>query len=188
MNAARINQIIIDAHTNSVEKGWWPEGEVRDEQEMFALMHSEVSEATEAARDGKLSMYFLDSGKPEGYIVELADTAIRAADFLGKRGYKCTVSEEEAKELVLDVSDMKFSPIAMCNRMHVGIAKASEAPEKNHPMVHMGVDMDKDTGVEGVMWGCYIVAKMLGLNLDEAIDKKMAYNKTRPHRHGGKLA
>jgi NTP pyrophosphatase (non-canonical NTP hydrolase) len=28
----------------------------------------------------------------------------------------------------------------------------------------------------------------LGLDLNEAVTVKMAYNKTRPHRHGGKLA
>lgn len=27
-----------------------------------------------------------------------------------------------------------------------------------------------------------------GIDIDDAIQRKMAYNKTRPHRHGGKLA
>lgn len=27
-----------------------------------------------------------------------------------------------------------------------------------------------------------------GIDLDDAVQRKMAYNKTRPHRHGGKLA
>lgn len=77
----------------------------------LALVHSEVSEAVEAARDGKYVAY-LKNGKPEGVVVELADTMIRI--------------------------------------MHL--------------------------------------AGLLGLDLESAVEMKMAYNAKREYRHGGKLA
>lgn len=77
----------------------------------LALVHSEVSEALEAVRDGKFTAYTKD-GKPEGMVVELADTMIRI--------------------------------------MHL--------------------------------------AGLLGLDLEDAVEMKMAANQKRPYRHGGKLA
>jgi len=77
----------------------------------IALCHSELSEALEAARDGKYIAYEKD-GKPEGVVVELADTMIRI--------------------------------------MHL--------------------------------------AGLLGLDLEDAVEQKMAANQKRPYRHGGRLA
>lgn len=63
-------------HANSVAHGWW-EGD-RNIGEALALIHSEVSEALEAARSGNP----LDDKIPEfsGLEAELADVVIRVMD------------------------------------------------------------------------------------------------------------
>jgi NTP pyrophosphatase (non-canonical NTP hydrolase) len=80
----------------------------------LALVHSEISEAVEAVREGRVTFaYPADgSGKPEGMVVELADAVIRILDLCGA----------------------------------------------------------------------------LDLNLGHALERKHEYNRSRPHRHGGKLA
>lgn len=50
----------------------------------LALVHSEVSEAVEAARDSVLGMVHED--KPEGLVVELADVVIRIMHLCGELG------------------------------------------------------------------------------------------------------
>lgn len=47
---------------------------------MLALVHSEVSEATECIREGKMALTFGDKAKPEGFPSELADIIIRVMD------------------------------------------------------------------------------------------------------------
>jgi NTP pyrophosphatase (non-canonical NTP hydrolase) len=137
IDSLTIADIIREAHSTAVEKGWWEQD--RSFSEGIALMHSELSEALEEWRKhgmNKLLYYvyqfgpdtsYLEvgiqtgpdpgdvapgPGKPEGIAAELADVIIRIADYCGK----------------------------------------------------------------------------YDIPLEEALKAKMAYNKTRPHRHGGKLA
>jgi len=68
-----VSQIV---HANAVNKGFWDED--RNFGEMMALVHSEVSEALEAHRNGD----GYDDKLPEmrGVTVELADVIIRIMD------------------------------------------------------------------------------------------------------------
>jgi|SRR5579864_1143521 len=95
-----ITEMMTEAHQTAIEHGWWEQD--RNNYELIALMHSELSEALEAYRKGD-----------EGHVVEeFADVLIRVFDMCAARG----------------------------------------------------------------------------MDLERAVEEKMAFNKTRPYRHGGKRA
>jgi NTP pyrophosphatase (non-canonical NTP hydrolase) len=68
-----IDQLVKEAHLTAIDKGWWIYP--RTALEIHALIHSEVAEATEAARSGKVNLQ----------LEELADVIIRIADYCGYR-------------------------------------------------------------------------------------------------------
>ena len=75
-----INSVMYKCHNLAKECGWW-EGE-RNVGELIALMHSELSEALEAARKELVDSHLTDR---LGIEVEFADTIIRIFDLCGKQ-------------------------------------------------------------------------------------------------------
>lgn len=83
ITADTINALAGQLHANAVEKGWWIGG--RNDGELIALIHSELSECLEALRHGNPE----DDHCP-GYgnaQVELADAIIRILDMCAARGW-----------------------------------------------------------------------------------------------------
>ncbi|MCX5700547.1 MAG: hypothetical protein NTZ63_03310 [Candidatus Omnitrophica bacterium] len=69
-----VNDFIKVCHRVAKSKGWWMDA--RNDGELIALMHSELSEALEAMRK---------DGKQEDIAEELADCCIRIFDYCGSR-------------------------------------------------------------------------------------------------------
>ena len=75
----KISKFIEECHRIAKVKGWW-ESE-RNDGELIALMHSELSEALEAMRNHDRKDIIKDK-----IAEELADCCIRIFDYCGARG------------------------------------------------------------------------------------------------------
>ena len=84
----QIYELVEKAHSNAKEKGFWDNP--RETGTLLALIHSEVSEALEASRNGD----------NENFAEELADIVIRVADLAG--GYRINLEYAIQKKMEIN--------------------------------------------------------------------------------------
>ncbi|NIP56125.1 hypothetical protein GWN42_31295 [candidate division KSB1 bacterium] len=178
MNTQEINELAKEIHALAVEKGWWDQD--RSRGEVYALIHSEISEAVEEARLGRHPIYFGNKNrfgsietmmraasrkiKPQGELIELADVVIRCLDWMAKDGVYFKY---------IDISSgiyriYSFDGIEFYNFLHEQLTYLS------------------DSQMNEFILTIELYCESRNWNIWEAVRIKHEYNKTRKHRHGGK--
>lgn len=76
-----IIELIQESHDRAKRKGFYEQEPSIDRS--LCRLHSEVTEAWEALRDGNMLTTIREDGKPEGFASELADVAIVLFDLCG---------------------------------------------------------------------------------------------------------
>ena len=163
------NEKIAAIHANAVAHGFWEPGSEPTFGEYCALIHEEISEAFSAWRNGEPYEYVKD-GKPEGVWVELADVVIRCADWLETCEYKFVEPDIE-----LDSRYYRFGEFV--SLLHTA------APH----LWNKGNDKSIRRLICIVVVLVYRYAEHNGIALDAIIERKHAYNVTRPWRHGKRM-
>ncbi len=188
------------------EKGWW-EDAPRPHSDLVFLMVTELAEAFEEYRRPDLDVneiYFgpaadpanpdPETRKPEGVPVEIADVIIRAFDFIGQLAetggglpalqitaldaiddYKPTREAVEKENLSGNFMAL-LRPLCMVNDYLAGIDGHSQSRNARRAI----------RGLMGVIVYLLAMGEKMEMDLHAALTKKLAFNKTRPHRHGGK--
>jgi hypothetical protein len=177
----------------------------------LALIHSEISEALEAWRkpEWDVTKTYADiSGtgkcwvpydqaarvayalpKPEGFPSELADIVIRCADLAGAKGWK--IRHFPGQDRPLNEQHWPKTVGGCLNVLHDTVSRIvprgpgrietfpAGAPEQiaGHRNYWRLWEVTADT---------FALAAHLGINLEVEIERKLAYNATRPHRHGNR--
>jgi hypothetical protein len=190
-----LKELASEVHQISLDHGWWDKYDywhdyyssrcISDSNNpcpdilvaKLALIHSEISEAYNEWTGEKTKLYYNPDrpDKPEGMIVELADALFRTLDVREHLGHRIRTPLEELVDYG-KVSD------PFC-QMHCMVSNAVERLRRNdtHGMeTHLGVLMELN---------CFYAYHFFGKSwepFEKAIRVKMAYNKTREIRHGGK--
>lgn len=201
-----------EIHENAVAHGWW-EGE-REIDEIYALIHSEWSEALEEARAGRPDRWYgckifgesvACSGeemcskaikvnyahpclhmttKPEGMCVELIDGVIRILDYLGHAG-----GAEEYADGTPDYYFEMYGPEGENWTRKVQALSAGALVKRLHSETAKAGDREPGDAMyaDNLLEAATIAWQWIkgrGLDPMELLVNKHEYNATRPYKHG----
>jgi hypothetical protein len=190
------------AHATARSKGWWdpcmvdgrlaPHPVEMTTWEKVALIHSELSEALEDLRVGRIATVVSESGKPEGAVSELADVVIRIGDFWGALTECELIAQlDEGVSTVLNDAvkqagdtNKAIDPGTAITELHALLSRAFIAGRGPDHFEVLG------STLFAVAWYTQSYGDHLGATVGTTmaveVEAKMAYNLTRSHRHGGK--
>ena len=194
-----------EAHALAVSKAFYEGKDKRDPVfigSRLALIHREISEATECVCQGRMELGYVDPGrdnflpdkvlrgfwqedyehriskmKPEGFPIELADVFLRLCDFAESQGIQL-----DPPELDNDEPSLAETPDELCahlNGLHYQLALAQ----------WNGQDADRLDGfvLSNLLADLLALARGQNIDLYAMAELKHAYNRTRPYKHGKKL-
>jgi hypothetical protein len=208
----KLDKIAKDVHQNAVDKGWWPLDEqgkarwgARNIGEIMMLASSELAEALEVWRDGKnlTESWKNDKGKPEGYPIEMADFVIRVIETMVacgsnlKASFKLVISRSLMSDADDELNGVPIHPVENVGEslmiMNTKIAAAYDLSrdmdfDPNEIYTSPTGKISFPTVLASAVVCAFEESQRAGFDMWKAIEEKHAYNKTRPVRHGGKLA
>lgn len=197
-NERSLNDFIKEVHQNAVEHGWWEEE--RSLGEVISLIHSEISEALEEYRSGHEfnEVYYSCSskdeeklchnsitiggckrcslGKPEGIPIELADVIIRVFDFIGSE------NEDVPLNNISNLSIFSINDNESCSKYK----NFGSFITACHVYCSNAYIYDPVYWLFGLVM---FIKRFCGVNdihIENLIEDKHEFNKTRPYKHGGK--
>lgn len=154
-----IAELIEQAHTNAVAKGFW---QTENVGEKLALIATEIMEFEDAVTDAARSE-------------ELADIVIRVFDLCGYLGY------ELSETVLLPRIGVDTDARAFAHKAYRHVARATQAHRK-------GDERGTRSWLSSLVVHCamYSGTQFYARKLQEEIEKKMEKNRGRPTRHGAR--
>jgi NTP pyrophosphatase (non-canonical NTP hydrolase) len=186
------NKLAIQAHEDAKANGWYEK--VQPINTYLALIKSELYEALDAFRSEKyidldaedLDYLIADHIKTgtntyqyknifllnikDTFEDEIADTAIRIFDFCGWYG----IELPEPKKIQTKVKGQFPSDLIAIDKLITGLFDVTDKEQLNIVM-------------SAILGALESIAEVYEFDLEQHIALKMAYNKTRGHKHGGKV-
>lgn len=183
MNGIYLDAMAVRIHAGNVKAGWWTNirtGETllgfddngvarRNFGELLMLVVSELAEGAEGAEGG-----LMDDKLPHRrmFEVELGDFIIRVLDIAGSRDFQIGADYDDATrtefgagyEACRTVNDYLM-------RMVRYVSTAMEADRKSRPGV--------SSALAHALGGAYLLEARFGMNLEDAIEEKLAFNAER---------
>lgn len=210
----KLTELSVKVYQLQIEKGWCKPNEERDIEDLKVLILSEAYEAFEAYRkknyavlkDATLDVLKKDleirphlkstQDNFKGHIKdtfqdEIADVAIRALDLAGY----LEVDFNGAIFKDIPTYSVKMNNVSfpkLLSYLTTYVSTYTHVPTLNGTLISW-FELKKDhkpTGrsfILNILSWCKTIAKMHDFDLMQHIELKLAYNKTRPFRHGNKV-
>lgn len=181
MTNTELSQLTGIAYANAKSKGFFCDK--CPDAAYIAAIHEELSEAFKAwnKHEGWINI----EPKPSGVYFELTDAVIRAFSFCGYKGI-------QIREYGIS-TDRPYTQDDLCdviNRSHLALAQAAEYLERDEFIDDYEEDLNQRCisnllSLFVARIELFIEESFEDLHLEDLIDIKLAYNKTRGMKHGG---